>query len=294
MNVDIFKPKQPMPLLEDIVSVQLSTNEFDSLSRLVYERFGIYLPPEKRTMVTVRLQKVLRRMGMATFHEYYEYLTKSNNGEALIEFANHITTNHTFFFREKDHFDFFSQRFLPEVTARLRERRETDVRIWCAGCSSGEESYMLVMLLLEFFGTEYSHWKAGILGTDISERALDTAVQGIYPAERIDLLPAEYKRKYVDQLPNGTWKIKPLVQKEVVYRKFNLMNTTLPFKKKFHTIFCRNVMIYFDKPTRDALVERFYHALEPGGYLFIGHSETISRDLSLFRYIMPALYQKPL
>lgn len=296
MNVDPSKQKTPSsapPALEDIVSVQLSENEFDKLSRLVYDRFGIYLPPEKRTMVTVRLQKVLRRMGLTTFQQYYEYLTTSNNSEAIIEFANHITTNHTFFFREKDHFEYFTQRFLPEITARLKDQRETDLRIWCAGCSSGEESYMLAMLLMEFFGVQYTQWRAGILATDISERALETAMKGIYPSERIDLLPTEYKRKYVDQLPDGMWKIKPSVQKEVVYRKFNLMNTTLPFKRKFHTIFCRNVMIYFDKPTRDALVERFYHALEPGGYLFIGHSETISRDMSSFRYIMPALYQKP-
>jgi chemotaxis protein methyltransferase CheR len=295
MNVDSPHQKSSFSTspLEEIVAVQLSESEFTKLSQLVYDRFGIYLPPEKRTMVTVRLQKVLRRMGMTTFHQYYEYLTTTNNNEALIEFANHITTNHTFFFREKDHFEFFSQHFLPEATTRLRMQRETDLRIWCAGCSSGEESYMLAMLLMEFFGTQYSQWKAGILATDISERALDTAIAGIYPSERIDLLPAEYKRKYVDQLPDGTWKIKPMVQKEVVYRKFNLMNTTLPFKRKFHAIFCRNVMIYFDKTTRDALVERFYNALEPGGYLFIGHSETISRDLSAFRYIMPALYQKP-
>jgi chemotaxis protein methyltransferase CheR len=284
----------PLPSIDEIVQVSLTTDEFSKLSRLVYDRFGIFLPPEKRTMVTVRLQKVLRRMGLQSFHEYYEYLTRNNDSEALIEFANHITTNHTFFWREKDHFEFFSNKFLPEIAQELRSRRELDLRIWCAGCSSGEESYMLAMLLMEFFGTEYSSWRAGVLATDISERALSIAAEGVYSAERIDLMPQEYKRKYFQSAPNNEWKIKPIVQKEVVYRKFNLMNTTLPFKRRFHAIFCRNVMIYFDKPTRDALVERFYHALEPGGYLFIGHSETISRDSSSFQYIMPALYRKPL
>ncbi len=283
-----------VPALEDIVSIQLSVDEFDSLSRLVYDRFGIFLPPEKRTMVTVRLQKVLRKMGMKTFHEYYEYLTRAGgNSEALIEFANHITTNHTFFWREKDHFEFFLQQFLPNVTATLSAKREFDVRIWCAGCSSGEESYMLQMLLMDYFGGEYSKWKAGVLATDISERALGIAEAGVYPKERIELLPDTYKRKYTKQLPSGEVQILPQVQKDVVYRKFNLMNAQFPFKRPFHAIFCRNVMIYFDKPTRDALVERFYNSLESGGYLFIGHSETISRDLSSFRYISPALYQKP-
>lgn len=282
------------PLLDDIVSVPLTVEEFENLRNLVYTKFGIFLPPEKRTMVTVRLQKVLRKMGMKSFQEYYQYLIKSNDSEAISEFANHITTNHTFFWREKDHFDFFLKTFLPEITHRIKEKREYDLRIWCAGCSSGEESYMLAILLLEFFGVEYTKWKAGILATDISERALGIAQKAIYPNERIELIPEEYKRKYLQKLDDKEWLIKPIVQQEVIYRKFNLMNTQLPFKRPFHAIFCRNVMIYFDKPTRDALVERFYHALEPGGYLFIGHSETISRDISEFRYVMPALYQKPL
>ncbi|TAE30951.1 MAG: protein-glutamate O-methyltransferase CheR [Candidatus Kapaibacterium sp.] len=283
-----------VPAIEDIVSVQLSVDEFDSLSRLVYDRFGIFLPPEKRTMVTVRLQKVLRKMGMTSFHEYHEYLTRAGgNSEALIEFANHITTNHTFFWREKDHFEFFTRQFLPSISATLSAKREFDLRIWCAGCSSGEESYMLQMLLMDYFGAEYPKWKAGVLATDISERALGVAEAGVYPLERIELLPDNYRRKYTKQLPTGEIQILPQVQKDVVYRKFNLMNTHFPFKRPFHAIFCRNVMIYFDKPTRDALVERFYNALEPGGFLFIGHSETISRDSSSFRYISPALYQKP-
>jgi chemotaxis protein methyltransferase CheR len=280
--------------VDEIVSVALSENEFDNLSRLVYERFGIHLPPEKRTMVTVRLQKILRRMGMTSFHQYYDYLVRSKNNEALIEFANHITTNHTFFFREKEHFDYLVKRVLPEMTAPLKRRQEYDFRMWCAGCSSGEEAYMLAMLMMEFLGPEYSRWKAGVLATDISEKALAVAESGEYSEERIALLPEEYKRKYFQLLPDKHWRVKPLLQNEVIFRKFNLMNTVFPFRKPFHVIFCRNVMIYFDKPTRNALVQRFYDSLLPGGYLFIGHSETIDRASSDFRYITPALYQKPL
>lgn len=279
--------------VDDVVSVNLSETEFDNLSRLVYERFGIHLPPEKRTMVTVRLQKVLRRMGMTSFHQYYEHLIRSASNESLIEFANHITTNHTFFFREKEHFDYLVKRVLPEITEPLKRRQDYDFRLWCAGCSSGEEAYMLAMLQMEFFGLEYQRWKAGVLATDISEKALAVAESGEYTEERIALLPEEYKRKYFQPLPEKHWRVKPFLQQEVVFRKFNLMNVVFPFRKQFHVIFCRNVMIYFDKPTRNALVQRFYDTLQPGGYLFIGHSESIDRTSSDFRYVMPALYQKP-
>lgn len=289
-------PEQSLPTMpvDEIVAVTLTEQEFENLRKLVYDRFGIHLVPEKRTMVTVRLQKVLRRMGFKTFHEYYEYLIHSPSNEPLIEFANYITTNHTFFFREKEHFDYLVRYVLPEMSHSLKSRQDFDFRVWCAGCSSGEEAYMLAMLMMEFWGIEYSRWRAGVLATDISERALTIAESGVYPDERINLLPPEYKTKYFQRLPNNEWKVKPDLQKEVIFRKLNLMNQTFPFKKQFHVIFCRNVMIYFDKPTRDALIQRFYDTLMPGGYLFIGHSETIDRAHSDFQYIMPALYKKPL
>ncbi|MCU0424036.1 MAG: protein-glutamate O-methyltransferase CheR [Candidatus Kapabacteria bacterium] len=280
--------------VDDIVAVALSEQEFENLRQLVYDRFGIHLASEKRTMVTVRLQKVLRKMGMKSFHEYYEYLIKSPSNEPLIEFANHITTNHTFFFREKEHFDYLVKHILPEISEHLKQRHEMDFRLWCAGCSSGEEAYMLAMLMMEFWGADYSRWKAGVLATDISEKALGIGMEGVYPDERINLLPQEYKTKYFQRVANNEWKVKPALHKEVTFRKLNLMNPTFPFKRQFHVIFCRNVMIYFDKPTRDALIRRFYDNLVPGGYLFIGHSETIDRAQSAFQYIMPALYRKPL
>jgi chemotaxis protein methyltransferase CheR len=287
-------PLTKVSVMDDVLAIHLSESEFEKLSALVYDRFGIYLPPEKRTMVNVRLQKVLKRMGLQSFGEYYKHLTASPDSESLIEFANHITTNHTFFFREKDHFEYFSNTVLPEITTRLKQQNDLDLRVWSAGCSSGEEAYMLAMLMIEFFGSQYNQWKSGVLATDISERALATAVTGVYTKERIGLLPEEYKRKYFQALPEEQLRVKEHVQRDVVFRKLNLMNEKLPFKKLFHVIFCRNVMIYFDKPTRDALVDRFYNALAPGGYLFIGHSETITRTASQFRYVMPALYQKPL
>jgi chemotaxis protein methyltransferase CheR len=295
--------------LETIV-VQMTEAEFEKLRVLVYNRMGIHLSPEKRTMMNVRLQKVLKRMNFQSFSEYYDFLVTSPNLDVAIEFADCVTTNHTFFYREKDHFDYFVQTVLPEMTTFLAQRKDMDFRVWCAGCSSGEEAYMLAILLMEFFGAEYRVWKAGVLATDISERALSAAITAVYPSERMGLLPAEYKQKYFQAIVPGSfddvpdnifskalsgefWRVREKVRREVVFRKLNLMNATLPFKKPFHVIFCRNVMIYFDKPTRDALIERLYEALVPGGYLFVGHSETISRDTSYFRYVIPAVYQKP-
>jgi chemotaxis protein methyltransferase CheR len=210
----------------------------------------------------------------------------------LGELINRISTNHTFFFREKSHFDFFSRVTLPQAVERLKKRNTKDLRIWCAGCATGEEAYTLVMLLLEFFGTQYGAWDAGLLATDISTAALGTAQAGVYPAERTTLIPGDFKRKYFKKNPAGDWAVEDRLKKEIVYRRFNLMNEQFPFKKPFSAIFCRNVMIYFDQPTRDALVRRFYNHTEPGGYLFIGHAESLRRDSCPYEYVEPAIYRK--
>jgi chemotaxis protein methyltransferase CheR len=148
------------------------------------------------------------------------------------------------------------------------------------------------MLMREFLGAEYAQWNAGILATDISDRVLATANAGTYPEERVAALPEPLRRKYFQRLPDGQWRVVDTLKKEATFRRFNLMNERFPFKSPFHIIFCRNVMIYFDQPTRETLVRKFHQFTEPGGYLFIGHSETLGREQSLYRYLMPATYQK--
>lgn len=219
-------------------------------------------------------------------------MVTDKSGSALSELANAISTNHTYFYREKDHFEFFKQTALPEIVNMNRMAGDNDVRIWCAGCSTGEEPYNLVMQMLEFFGMDYNNWRAGILATDISERALLIAKRGVYSKDRIVNLPEDYKRKYFKKISNDEYEVVDKLKQEVLYRRFNLMNPRFVFKKKFHSIFCRNVMIYFDEPTRIELVNKFYDLLVPGGYLFIGHSESLKRDTHKFNYVMPALYQK--
>jgi chemotaxis protein methyltransferase CheR len=288
----------------------LGREDFSVLQDLMYERFGLHLTDDKRSMVAVRLQKMLRKLRIGSVKEFLAMLT-SQDSALLVELLNHLTTNHTFFYRESDHFDYFVTTALPELTARLRHEGTLDLRVWSAGCSSGEEPYMLLMLMMEYFGAQYKAWDAGILATDISERSLETARNGVYDGERMRMLPDAFRAKYFRRLSssgahlntasNGVntdgsgenlWEIVPALRNEATFRHFNLMNTRFPFKKKFHAIFCRNVMIYFDKPTREVLAERFYQALEPGGYLFIGHSETFGRNQNAFEYIMPAVYRK--
>ncbi len=272
---------------------ELRDEEFETLRRLIYDHFGIALAEEKRSLVVGRLQKILRQKRMNSYRQYIEYLAADGSGRALAELVDRISTNHTYFNREKAHFDFYLQALLPEWTKKLEARGSRDLRIWCAACSSGEEPYMLQMLLFEYFGTRYGSWDAGVLATDISHQILAEAMAGIYDADRVKLMPAPFLQKYFDRLPDGRFRVKDAVRKEVVYRKFNLMNKSLPFKKPFQCIFCRNVMIYFDQQTRDELVKRFHRFIEPGGYLFIGHSETLGRDNKLYEYIQPAVYRKP-
>ncbi|MGD9848785.1 MAG: protein-glutamate O-methyltransferase CheR [Desulfuromonas sp.] len=274
------------------VMMQISDQEFAALRSLIYSRFGINLTEEKRSLLVGRLQKLLRSQNLASFQDYYDYLAKDTSGRAVSDLVNLISTNYTYFNREKDHFDYFLKTALPQVCNRLRQRGQKDVRVWCAGCSSGEEAYTLLMLMHEYLGTEYRQWSAGLLATDISERVLATARQGIYAADKVASLPEALQRKYFVQLGDGRMQVAEALRQEVTFRRFNLMNTSFPFKKPFQIIFCRNVMIYFDQQTRNALVQRFHRAMEPDGYFFIGHSETLGRDSALFRYIMPAVYQK--
>ncbi len=274
--------------------IDIREDEFVAISSLVYNHFGINLTDEKRTLVTGRLQKILRRLHLRSFKEYYDFVVADTSGEAISELVNVLSTNHTFFGREKDHFDFFQKRVLDEVVARERQAGSNEIRIWSAGCSTGEEPYTLAMLMMEYFGPQYKSWSAGVLATDISAQALEKAKSGIYTEDRLTALPDLLKHKYFRKLPDGDWEVREFLRQEVTFRRFNLMNAQFPFKKPFDVIFCRNVMIYFDNPTREALVDRFYDFTSRNGYLFIGHSETLKRETMKYKYIMPAVYKKVL
>ena len=280
------------PVVIESSMMKMTDREFQQLRELVYERLGINLTEKKRSMLIGRLQKLLRTSSFKNFQDYYEYLVSDSSMTAMTELIDRVTTNYSFFYRGKSHFEFFIQSALPEVVASLKRRNSRDLRVWTAGCSTGEEPYMLAILMREFFGNEYGMWDGGILATDISEKVLNFALEGVYPEDRAKEIPVQLKNKYLNKLNDGQLAIKDSIKREVVFRKFNLKNTHYPFQKPFQIIFCRNVMIYFDKQTRDTLLHRFYEVTEPDGYLFVGHSETLGREQNLYKYIMPAVYRR--
>ncbi|MDJ0839134.1 MAG: protein-glutamate O-methyltransferase CheR [Acidobacteriota bacterium] len=272
--------------------MQISDREFKLFSDLIYKHFGIHLTEAKRSLLVRRLQNLLRTSGFKTFHDYYEYLMKHPSDSNFSELVNRITTNYTFFNREPDHFEYFSKVALPWMHDIHLARNSRDLRVWCAAASTGEEPYMLAMLMMEFFGGNYMLWDAGVLATDISEKALKTAVAGVYPADEFDRLPVHLRTKYFKETGNGEYEAAPRLKREVTYRRFNLINRTYPFKRPFDVIFCRNVMIYFDNPTKEHVLRQLHANLAPGGFLFIGHSESIMHRKSHWQYLKPAAYRK--
>jgi chemotaxis protein methyltransferase CheR len=167
------------------------------------------------------------------------------------------------------------------------------MRIWSAGCSSGEEPYMIAMMLADHFGAAKGSWDSKILATDISERVLSLAAEGRYMSESLSTLPSHWRQRYFHTIDDEYEQINNDIRREIIFKKFNLMTKSFPFtKKKFHNIWCRNVMIYFDNPTKVELVNKFYELTAPGGYLFIGHSESLSRNETRYKYVEPAIYRK--
>ncbi len=269
--------------------VAITENEFCQLSNYIRNNYGIYLKEEKKKLFAGMLQNVLSEKNFKNFSDYYKYLITDKTGKAVTALLDRITINYTFFMREVDHFYYFRDKVLPLLVTAVKEK---DLRIWSAACSSGEEAYTLAMIIDEFFGREKKNWDTRVLATDISERVLNVAKNGIYIKDRIDPLPVNWKLNYFSHYNAENVILNDKIKKEVIYRKFNLMESEFPFKKKFHTIFCKNVMLYFDHQTNEELVNKLYDQLEDGGYLFIGHSESLNRDNSRFKYIMPSVYQK--
>ncbi len=267
---------------------KIKQEEFLRLVQYMRENYGINLE-QKLTLVEGRLWNVIGQRGFASLGEYIEYVIGDKTGQEAKTLVTRLSTNYTYFMREDQHYKFMVNTILPELSKTLNPK---DLRIWSAGCSSGEEPYTIAMVLDDFFGFSKSQWDCKVLATDISPQVLHQAVEAVYPADRLQNLPEAWKNKYFAKLPGDLYQVREELRGEVIFRSFNLMEKHLPFKKKFHIIFCRNVMIYFNKQTRDALVARYFDAIEPGGYLFIGMSETIGKGESAFEFISPAIYRK--
>ena len=270
--------------------MNITEKEFQQLTGYIREHYGIKLGQEKRALVLGRLTQILAKQNMPSFTAYFEHLIADDSGQAVYELLNRITTNHTYFMREPAHFTIFEKRVLPWVREMAADDR--DARIWSAGCSRGQEPYTLAMIMQDFFGHDKMKWSTQILATDISQQALTAASSGVYAAEETEPLPDRWKKMHFHKTGLDQLQVNEALRSQLVIRRFNLMNQQFPFKKKFHVIFCRNVMIYFDGPTKRDLVKRFHQHLLPGGYLFIGHSESLGRENSGFQYVQPAVYRK--
>lgn len=275
---------------EIFTSLSLTDEELKLISNLVYERFGIVLGERKRTLIIGRLQKILRREGFENFKQYYEFVKNETSGQALSTLIDQISTNHTFFYRESDHFQHFLDVVLPEIAENAGRNKK--LRIWVAGCSSGEEPYTLAMLLWEHFGDTLAAWDAAILATDISTKVLDKAKSAIYPEENVSGMPKSFVLNYFKKISDDRLQVVDKVRKLLVFKRLNLIQDAYPFKGIFNVIFCRNVMIYFDTQTRKQLIERFARYMPVDSYLFIGHSESIGRESRYFKYIKPAVYKR--
>lgn len=267
----------------------MTDREFDRIVAYMRNRYGIEMK-DKRSIVSGRLDNHVGALGYSNYTEIMNAAERNPKGPEDKMLVDILTTNYTYFMREFEHFEFWKNDVLAEL--KQREERSKDLRIWCGASSTGEEPYTIAMILNDYFGIDNPEWDTGILATDVSVQALESAVRGVYPADKIENLPYGWKERYFKKVDREHYQVVSSLRKKVTFSKLNLMDAFL-FKKKMHTIFMRNVMIYFDNDTRIDLLNRLYEVLEPGGYLFIGMTENINKNRTGFEYVRPAVYRRP-
>ncbi|MBP7653612.1 protein-glutamate O-methyltransferase CheR [Candidatus Dependentiae bacterium] len=262
-------------------SIELNDSDFTYFRNLVYDICGICISADKKEMLKCRINKRLKDLNLESYKEYKNYI--KNNSEEITNFINAVSTNKTDFFREKNHFDFLSEHIKKNIN------KMKDLYIWSAACSTGEEPYSIAMTLNEEL-YDNPNVNSLILATDIDTNVLAKAYKGSYKHDQIQGIPRHLLLKYFEK-SGDSYNIKKNLREVLRFKHLNLIEP-FPFNKKFDFIFCRNVMIYFDSKTQQELVNKFYNMIKPGGYLFIGHSESLTRLNIKFKYIKPAVYQK--
>jgi chemotaxis protein methyltransferase CheR len=271
-------------------------HEFERFSALIYDEAGIKIPPVKKTMLEARLQKRLKALGMHSFEEYADFVfSLEGQRQEMVHLVDVVTTNKTEFFREPQHFDFLVRQVLPN----LRHGREGSAlrapfKIWSAGCSTGEEPYTMAMVLYEY-AQAHPGFRFTITASDICTRVLKTAKAAIYPEDRVDTISLAFKQKYLlrsKDKKKGLVRICGELRNQVHFHRINLMDDELGIREPQDVIFCRNVIIYFDKPTQARLMQKFHRRLAPGGFLFLGHSETLNGLDVPFQPVGPTVYRK--
>lgn len=283
----------PPDALPPQAALSISDQEFDSIRRLVKGKTGISLGLHKRDLVISRLSRRLRLLGLANFSQYIDYLG-TDDGTEMVQMINRITTNKTDFFREKHHFDFMTEQLLPELTAQGEKTGQRRLRIWSAGCSSGEEPYSLAITLSEFF-ERLPGWDVKVLATDLDTGMLEKASRGEYEAAALEPVPQALVAKYFERQGRGEsarYRVKPQLRAMLTFRKFNLMHPEYPLKVSLDFVMCRNVLIYFDQDDKMSILRKFHAVIKPHGYIFVGHSESLMMVKDLFRYVATTVYRK--
>jgi chemotaxis protein methyltransferase CheR len=270
--------------LEDDAVKPLGARDFEQIRELAYRTFGLDLKAGKEELVSARLRKLVREGRFRSYQEYYRHIVADHTGEALASMIDALATNHTSFLREPDHFEFLRREVVPALSTRA------EVEIWSAACSSGEEVWTLACVLNDALPGRGIR----IAATDISNKALRIASRAVYPAESCHILPANWMSRYF--VPHAgarkAYAVAPRIRAQAAFRRINLVKD-FTWPRPFPVVFCRNVMIYFDRDTQEQLVRRIADFIEPGGYLFVGHAESLTRITHSLEYVRPAVYRKP-
>lgn len=269
----------------------VSQAAYRQIRELIRSVCGIELGEEKHDFVAARLQPLLDKHALPDVDTLCRKL-KCPRGETLLsELVDVVTTNHTYFNREQRHFDHVREVALPDAIAACDQRNSRKLRVWSAACSTGQEAYSLGIVLLESLGAAYGEWDAGVLATDLSARALEKARDGRYPNEELARVPVDHLTRYFCKDEQGQHCVAPVLRREVLFRRYNLVNPKIPFRSQFDIIFCRNVMLYFDAQSRMGLVHRLTRKLRIGGYLYIGAAETLP-SLPDLEAVAPSIFRR--
>jgi chemotaxis protein methyltransferase CheR len=272
----------------------ITSAEYDFIRNTVYDHSRINLGPSKKELVMARLSKRLRALNLSTYAEYIALIKSPAGREEMTNLIDSISTNHTYFFREPQHFDFLSQTVLPQFCEDPSKRGAKHFKVWSAATSSGEEPYTISLILDDYF-SRVKGWTWSILCTDISTRVLAKAEQGVFSHDRLGPVRPDWLIRYFDKgigESDGFYRVKSEIRRNLQFKALNLLAPSYPFRETFQVVFCRNVMIYFDRETQQELIEKIYPLVEPGGYLIIGHAESLTNIKHPFKLIKPSIYRK--
>ncbi len=276
-------PPIQLPKIEFAREFSFSDADFERVRKIIYKEAGISLNPSKKDMVYGRLVRRIRDLKLAGFAAYVDFLESPSGKREFELFVNALTTNLTFFFREEHHF--------PILAEHLKKKNNGGkISIWCSAASTGEEPYSLAMTALEAFPAA-SRPQITILATDLDTSVLETGKTGIYSADKVARLPAGHAAKYFDKLPDGSYQAKPVLRNMITFSRLNLIDASWPIRETFDVIFCRNVMIYFDRETQHKVLKKFAPLLKPDGLLFVGHSENFYFASDVFRLKGKTVYE---